>query len=46
MIAGNSITPGTGPNAEPACMADADNNGTVEVSDIFTFLSAWFAGCP
>lgn len=46
MIAGNMVTPGTGPNAEPACMADADGNGTVEVTDIFTFLSAWFAGCP
>ena len=45
-IAGEAVAPATGPNAEPACMADADNNGTVEVSDIFTFLSAWFAGCP
>jgi hypothetical protein len=45
-IAGNFLDGASGPNAEPVCMADADNNGTVEVSDIFTFLSAWFAGCP
>lgn len=45
-IAGDFIEPGTGPNAEPACVADADNNGLVEVADIFHFLSAWFTGCP
>jgi hypothetical protein len=26
------------------CAADFDGNGTVEVPDIFAFLSAWFAG--
>lgn len=46
MIAGNSLDEATGPNAEPVCMADADGDGTVAVADIFTFLSAWFAGCP
>lgn len=46
MVAGNSLASVSGPNAEPACMADANNDGTVEVADIFTFLSAWFAGCP
>lgn len=30
----------------PACIADADGDGVVAVSDIFHFLSAWFAGCP
>jgi hypothetical protein len=29
-----------------ACQADFDQNGTVEVPDIFAFLSAWFAGQP
>ncbi|MBX3406757.1 MAG: immunoglobulin domain-containing protein [Phycisphaeraceae bacterium] len=28
------------------CAADFDGNGTRDVSDIFAFLSAWFAGCP
>jgi hypothetical protein len=30
----------------PRCVADADGDGTVSVSDIFHFLSRWFAGCP
>lgn len=30
----------------PRCVADADGDGTVSVSDIFQFLSRWFAGCP
>jgi hypothetical protein len=30
----------------PACAADFDGNGVREVSDIFAFLSAWFAGNP
>jgi hypothetical protein len=30
-------------NCNPPCPADFDNNSTVEVSDIFAFLSAWFA---
>lgn len=30
----------------PACAADFDGNGAVEVLDIFEFLTAWFAGCP
>ncbi|MBX3403138.1 MAG: hypothetical protein KF699_06965 [Phycisphaeraceae bacterium] len=29
-----------------ACPADFDGNGTVEVADIFQFLSAWFASDP
>jgi hypothetical protein len=28
------------------CPADFDGNGTLNVPDIFAFLSAWFAGCP
>lgn len=28
------------------CSADHDQNGMVEVQDIFSFLTAWFAGCP
>ncbi len=32
--------------AQPGCLADANNDGTVAVDDIFTFLSAWFTGCP
>lgn len=30
----------------PPCPADADQNGAVEVTDIFFFLSRWFQGCP
>jgi len=29
-----------------ACPADFDGNGTVAVTDIFAFLSAWFAQGP
>lgn len=46
LIAGTAVQPATGPNAEPACVADANNDGAVDVSDIFHFLSVWFAGCP
>lgn len=28
----------------PCCFADFDQGGTIEVSDIFSFLAAWFAG--
>lgn len=31
---------------EGACAADFDGNGTRDVTDIFTFLTAWFSGCP
>lgn len=31
---------------ETPCSVDWDLNGVVEVADIFTYLSAWFAGCP
>ncbi len=31
---------------EPVCAADFDGSGTLAVADIFTFLNAWFAGCP
>lgn len=27
------------------CAADFDGNGAVEISDIFVYLNAWFAGC-
>ncbi len=37
------ITPGT---SAPTCAADFDGNGTVQVPDIFAFLSAWFAQLP
>jgi hypothetical protein len=33
-------------SCEPACVADFDNNGDVQVPDIFAFLSAWFAQDP
>jgi hypothetical protein len=37
---------GTPEPSGPGCLADADGSGQVEVADIFTFLAAWFAGCP
>jgi len=30
----------------PACIADIDGSGSVNVADLFLFLDAWFAGCP
>jgi len=39
-----ALDPGTPPG--PNCVADADDSGVVEVTDIFAFLAAWFAGCP
>jgi hypothetical protein len=30
----------------PHCRADFNGSGTIEVQDIFAFLSTWFAGCP
>ncbi|MBX3407743.1 MAG: tandem-95 repeat protein [Phycisphaeraceae bacterium] len=38
-----SVDPGL---PSPSCIADVDGSGTVDVTDIFHFLSAWFAGCP
>jgi len=36
-----------GPFSSPeSCIGDADGSGDATVADIFTFLSAWFAGCP
>ena len=46
LVAGEAVQPASGPNAEPLCVADSNNDGTVDVSDIFHFLAAWFAGCP
>jgi hypothetical protein len=37
------VGPG-GPN--PCCAADFDNSGGLSTQDIFSFLNAWFAGCP
>ena len=31
---------------QPLCAADMDNNGVLGVSDIFAFISAWFATDP
>lgn len=31
---------------QPLCDADMDNSGTLAVADIFSFISAWFAGDP
>lgn len=30
----------------PDCPADIDDSGDVGLQDLFTFLQAWFAGCP
>jgi hypothetical protein len=30
----------------PCCAADFSGNNTLDVPDIFQFLSTWFAGCP
>lgn len=32
--------------ATPACIADFDRSGQITVTDIFSFLSEWFSGCP
>lgn len=40
------VNPGGTLGNPAACPADFDGNGQREVSDIFAFLSAWFAGEP
>ncbi len=30
----------------PPCLVDIDQNNVIDVTDIFTFLAQWFAGCP
>lgn len=35
-----------GGEGQPACIADANFDGSIGVDDIFHFLAAWFAGCP
>ncbi len=44
--AADDLIPAATPPPSPACLADANYDGQVAVDDIFTFLSAWFAGCP
>lgn len=38
--------PAASPGGAEACAADANGDGALAVDDIFTFLSAWFVGCP
>lgn len=40
----NSVSFTVSAPAGELCVADFDENGTVQVPDIFAFLSAWFAG--
>lgn len=42
--AGSACSPAGSPNA--CCAGDINGSGGRDVSDIFAFLSAWFAGCP
>lgn len=46
-IAGDYLTirDGSG-NSGTACVADIDASGDVTPTDLFTFLDAWFTGCP
>lgn len=44
---GSSCTPPVrGGTINACCPADFNGHGGLDVSDIFAFLSAWFAGCP
>lgn len=43
-IPSDEIDPPVG--GTPDCAADANADGQIAVDDIFTFLAAWFAGCP
>ena len=43
---GVSILPLTIISPWSTCLADINRSGTLNVQDIFDFLSAWFAGCP
>lgn len=45
LLAANPVTTG-GNNSTPTCVADFNRDGSVQVNDIFDFLSAWFTGCP
>jgi hypothetical protein len=44
LVAVGAPLPGGG--ATPACTADFDRNGSVNIDDIFGYLNAWFTGCP
>lgn len=35
-----------GGTVNACCPADTDANGTVNVTDLFAYISSWFAGCP
>lgn len=43
---GKQVIPASRLFSDAPCPADVDNNGTVDVPDIFAFLSLWFAGDP
>lgn len=47
LVAGEyTVTRPGGSGSSTACVGDIDANGTVDADDLFTFLDAWFTGCP
>jgi hypothetical protein len=50
LIAGEPLfvrdNPGNQTPSTPACVVDFDHNGLVDVDDLFSFIDAFFAGCP
>jgi hypothetical protein len=43
---GSVLSNPAGLTVGPLCRADFDANGSLNVQDIFNFLSTWFTGCP
>lgn len=33
-------------SVQPRCKVDFNENGALTIEDLFTYLNAWFAGCP
>lgn len=45
LLAGENVVVDPGAS-QPTCAGDFDGNGAAELNDLFSFLQAWFAGCP
>jgi hypothetical protein len=46
LIAGDGLTTPGPIVSTPSCAADFNRDGSLNVSDVFDYLSAWFDGCP
>jgi hypothetical protein len=47
LIAADGLnSPGPVLNSSPSCGADFNRDGSINVEDVFDYMSAWFVGCP